>query len=364
VSGVNGARSRRIVLPLLVVIILAGGWIAYWYAATRFADHALDRLIAREAARGREISCEDRVQGGFPFRFEVSCLRPAVTWQTQDGPAHARLARIDGVVLAYNLSHAIFEMSGPFIAELPPRGPRLQHIRVEWGNARASLILDILGPPAPEDVAIVIDELKVWAGNDPDMSVPALLASAHTQINASRRADGGGPRPDFDLAVQADRVALRDPGNSSKQLADLVRFELLGALFEVPLMETANLNHFVALWQRNGGYVNVRRLWLDDGRSAVLADGRLALTPFGSIEGRADLAVAGAEAILARIGANPDSDSRIANIALGALSMIGKPVTIGGRQATKVPLVFRSGVVSIGGMVDIKLPPILPQPVS
>lgn len=359
------SRPWLLGLPLFAMLLLAAAWSAYWYGATTFAASAMDKLMAREAERGRIITCAERTQGGFPFRFEVICLRPAISWQTPQGPAKANLERLTGVALAYNLGHVIFEMTGPLEVELPASGTRPTHIRASWTAAQASLILDILGQPSPRNLALVVDQLQVWAGSDKAIySGPPTIRLSHAESHALRRAQNTGVGPDFDISLQADQVAVREPNGGIDTLTELVRVEFLGTAFSVPIMESNNFRNMIALWQKRNGHLEIARLWVDDGHTALLGKGDLSLSAMGAVNGNASIAITGADAILARFKPSASEDNNALKIALGAFSMIGKTVEMGDRQGTEVPLLFKDGAVSLGGMLDIKLPPLLPPKLS
>ena len=359
------SRTWLIGLPLFAVLLLAAAWSAYWYGATTFAAAAMDKLIAREAARGRVITCDERVQGGFPFRFEVTCQRPAISWQTPQGPASLNFKRLSGVALAYNLGHVIFEITGPLESRLPPSGTRPTHVRANWDSLQASLILDILGEPSPRNFALVVDQLQVWAGsNEAVYSGPPTLKSSHAETHALRRKQDTGKGPDFDISLQADQVVVREPDGGISPLTELMRAEFLGTAFSVPIFESNDFRTLVALWQKRDGHLEIARLWADDGHSALLGKGDLSLSPMGAVNGNASIAVTGIDAILARFGAADNEENNALKIALGALGMIGRSVEMGDRQGIEVPLLFKDGAVSLGGMLDIKLPPLLPPNLS
>ncbi len=366
-SGLNTANPRRfrpwlIALPLLLVLVLAGGWSVYWVGATRFAAEAMDRLIEREARRGRVITCEQREQGGFPFRFEVTCLRPGISWQSLRGPATARLEKLSVVALAYNLGHVIVELNGPALVELPPRGTWPQKLRLEWESARSSLVMDILGDPAPREFALTIDQLSVWTGfgemPTTDASRPPVLQATHVESHGRRREAENPPSPDYDISFDADQVTLHDLSRGPAPLAELNRVEFLGTAFSIPFMETRNLNAFAALWQERGGHLAIERLWIEEKRTTILANGELSATQEGLINGNVTLAVTGVEAIATRFDTSSGEQSQIVKLALGALGMIGKPVSIENRRGVEIPLLFRDGEFSLGGFLKFKLPPL------
>ena len=75
----TGPWTRRLALPLLLLLGLAG-WSGYWlYAQARVAQE-IERGAERLQARGGEFVCRDRQWQGFPLRIVLGCgsLRLAV----------------------------------------------------------------------------------------------------------------------------------------------------------------------------------------------------------------------------------------------------------------------------------------------
>src|SRR5438270_809407 len=66
-------RSRLVVMPLALVIVLAGLWSAFWFYAASTAETQIARWREREASFGRVQTCASQSVAGYPFRIEVRC---------------------------------------------------------------------------------------------------------------------------------------------------------------------------------------------------------------------------------------------------------------------------------------------------
>src|SRR5207237_674122 len=66
-------RSRLVVMPLALVIVLAGLWSAFWFYAASTAETQITRWREREASFGRVQTCASQSVAGYPFRIEVRC---------------------------------------------------------------------------------------------------------------------------------------------------------------------------------------------------------------------------------------------------------------------------------------------------
>ena len=67
-----------VLVPLILVVALAIVWTGLWFYAAAAAEETLDGWRAREAKSGRVYSCATQTIGGYPFRFEVRCVKPAM----------------------------------------------------------------------------------------------------------------------------------------------------------------------------------------------------------------------------------------------------------------------------------------------
>lgn len=67
-------RARLLILPLLVLVVL-GGCTVYWFYAQSRAESEIDRAAARLQAEGGAFVCSDRQWQGFPLRLTMTCDR-------------------------------------------------------------------------------------------------------------------------------------------------------------------------------------------------------------------------------------------------------------------------------------------------
>src|SRR5690242_20996566 len=69
----RGRGGRRIMVAVIVLFALIGGWIVLWKFAAGKAEETLNGWRTREAQAGRAYACGTQTVGGFPFRIVVAC---------------------------------------------------------------------------------------------------------------------------------------------------------------------------------------------------------------------------------------------------------------------------------------------------
>src|SRR5262245_51419551 len=67
------SRTRWVVAPLIVVLVLAAAWTGFWFYASSTAQATLAQWREQEARLGRTYTCGSQSAGGYPFRLEVRC---------------------------------------------------------------------------------------------------------------------------------------------------------------------------------------------------------------------------------------------------------------------------------------------------
>ena len=97
-----------VILPAGLLLLAAIGWTAAWFYASGRVSGEIDAWIAREATQGRNWSCADRSIGGFPFRFELVCTEPTLTFS---GPSQWKVTsrRAHAVAQVWDPQHIIAE---------------------------------------------------------------------------------------------------------------------------------------------------------------------------------------------------------------------------------------------------------------
>ena len=89
----TAAWTRRLALPLLVLLGLAG-WSGYWLYAQARIELEIERGAQRLQAQGGNFVCEDRQWHGFPLRIVLTC--GSVRLEVPGGPV-VETARLEAV---------------------------------------------------------------------------------------------------------------------------------------------------------------------------------------------------------------------------------------------------------------------------
>lgn len=104
------ARPWRMLAPLITVVLLFVLWSGYWFFAQSAARAYAEGYRQVLAAQGVRLTCESEDWGGYPFRFEFSCSKPAVELP------EVQMARAEDLMIvaqAYNPRHLIILVDGP-----------------------------------------------------------------------------------------------------------------------------------------------------------------------------------------------------------------------------------------------------------
>ena len=332
-------RSRFIVAPLLIVIVLALAWSGLWVWASRVADGEIAAWIDRETAVGRVYNCGSRTIGGYPFRIELRCTDPAVELRGQGTPVSIKAREILAVAQVYQPTLIIAEVTGPMTIN---DASGALSLTADWTLLQAS----VRGLPAtPERISLVFDapKLRRTGGSDADMLVQADRIEFHVRQGADFRADA----PVFDLASQLNNAVIPSvPGFSARPFNAQASAILRGLRDLVPKPVALRLRE----WQAAGGRLEIANARMQQGEALATAKGDIGLSPNGRLDGTLTLALAGFED-LARLLGLPNIQIRGGQGGLlGNLSAMlgGGQTEIDGKKAMSVPLRFADGAVFFG----------------
>lgn len=97
------------------ILLLLGGYSAYWYYIAYFADQWVNQLVAGLSDSGFELGYRGLETAGFPYRLEVHLLGTELIWR--DGPMEVRFQSDDLMVITppWNRRHLIFQAQNPLI---------------------------------------------------------------------------------------------------------------------------------------------------------------------------------------------------------------------------------------------------------
>jgi hypothetical protein len=109
-STVKKPSRLGLILPFVLLLLVVGGWTAWWFFAAGRLNAGVDKWIARQAEKGAEFSYAGRSLTGYPFRFELAFDSPR--YKGASGVAEWRGDRAEFVMQSWNLTHMIGRMPG------------------------------------------------------------------------------------------------------------------------------------------------------------------------------------------------------------------------------------------------------------
>jgi hypothetical protein len=349
-------------MPLVLVLVLATAWSAFWYYASREAEARINDWQAQQARAGRAFSCGSQTVGGFPFRIEVRCVDVAIELKDTQPPVALKLKQILVVSQVWDPKLLIAEFTGPLMASDPGQAP---YITARWTLAQAS----VRGTPAaPERASIAADNLKL-EGAGPGS--PPLFDAKHAEIHARMQFGSWPHNPAIDLAVTLNGATAPALGPYTRAPLDA---DILAVLHGMKDLAPKPLPVRLREWQAAGGRFEIQKARVAQGEALATVTGTLALSQGGRLDGALQLNAAGLDKLLPtltgeRKGASQSLDraapalnaidrvvpglgARLApqaqSLAAGLLGLLGPPVEIEGKRGVMVPLRFSDGAVSFG----------------
>jgi hypothetical protein len=372
------SRVLPVVLSVLVLIVLAGGWCWLWYYAAAEADRTLSGWVRREAAAGRIYTCGSQAITGFPFRIQAHCVQAGAQINSNQPPFAVSAKDITFTAQVYNPTLLVARVTGPATLSVPGQPPTFT---ANWSNAAMSL----RGlPPAPESVTIAVDNPRV------DQAIDAKPTTIFTADSA-----------------EVSTSIVGGSANSNPVIETLIRFAAATAPTVHPLLAgpvqgdiVAEFKGFTDLapktWaqrfremQAAGGSIEIKRLRIERTDSIIVGTGRLTLNADGKLEGLISVAIAGVENIVPQLGIDRAISHGIDQLAgnksggqgLGALDRLmpglgnavrdsantsiidnlnkmGQPTQIDNKPAIVLPLRVSDGSVYLGMIPLGELPPL------
>ena len=385
----RGPRPRRrlwlIASPLILVLVLAAGWTAFWFYASSQATSRIAEWQEREAHAGRAFACAKQDVGGYPFRLEVTCGDP--TFELRNLSPELLVSGKFATVLAqvYDPTLLIGEFAGPVMLSevVAPANATAQPtskpmMSANWSLAQASL----RGRPgAPERLSLVFDNPEV----------ARMARAAMEPVAAAKR-----------LELHS-RVISSEPENSAVEIALRMTSGAAPALYAAIAQPTdADVNVTVsglrdlspkplATYLRDlattKGKIDISRARLAQADVIATGNGALGITPDGLLDGQVTLTVVGLDRLIKSLGLEETMNQYMSQrggsmdkivsgldrflpglggavrgnsgaIAAAGLAMLGSPAELEGKKAVAVPLKFSAGVVSLGPLQIGRMAPL------
>lgn len=339
----TGAKDRRRWrrLPLAIVFllaVLAAGWTALWHTGRARILDEVDRLVDDLGRRGIDLRCPERVIGGFPFRMELVCPSPGLSFATG---AFASASALRIVAQVWDPFLVVAEIDGPIAAEDGHGGRiaatvRSLRLSLRWsGDGVERLSLSADGP-----------KVTITGPGRPTLD----LAASRFELHGRQTGDGGR---DLDLAMRSGATEIAVAGRRFGP----VRSDLdLAATFRGAIDRTAA--DPVAAFVRRGGRIDPVRFGLAVGGIDLGIGGALAFRPDGRLDGTLPAVVHGLEGWgAARGDLGPDLAT-----AIGAFAFLGRPTDDGGRPGRRLDLVVDGGELRLGRLLLGRIPPVAVAP--
>lgn len=336
-------RNRRYISLIVIVLLLAGGWIALWKYAAGKAEDTIAGWRAREARAGRIFTCGNQTIGGFPFRIEVTCERAGALFRGAQPQLEVRAPRILIAAQVYQPSLLISEFSAPMIVAESGQSPAYI---AAWSLAQSS----VRGTPAaPERVSIVLDNPSL------DRASPAepLLRGKRLEIHG-RLAEGSAARaPVIEVALHTSKITAPVLGPFATTPIDSdIDFVLRGLNDFSPKPWAARFKEI----QAANGRIDIIKARVQQGETIAVGSGALSINPNGRLNGQLNLTVAGVEAFVNQVMAANRQRGGL-GLTLG-LGLLGGNAQIDGKPAISLPLRFDDGVVRLGPLRIAEVAPL------
>lgn len=329
----DSASKRRfpwIVIPSVVLILLALGWSGFWYYAAGKSEEILDRLMAREAAAGRQYSCASRNVSGFPFRFELRCREPRL--ELAASPASIIMQARDAVALAqvWQPTHLILEVTGPATYSEAGAQPSAE---ARWKLLQAS----VRGTPGnPDRLSVVVDDVAIDRVAAPQNET--IVRAGRLEIHARTSPESKPNDVVLDIATRA--IGMSAPAIKVEALdADIE-----GTLRGLKDLRAKPIKARLQELQQAGGRLTINKARLQQGGAIGAGTGSLGLTPSARIEGSLRLTIAGFESVVKLLTSNERTQAGM----LAGLSLLRGKNELEGKRAIDLPLRFVDGNAYLG----------------
>ena len=252
-----------------------------WNGALYYALHSLNTTIAElrvwEAKSGRQYSCTSEGTGGYPFRVVMMCADPKATIITERGTFIIQAKELELAADVFNPSVIVSRIKGPVsFSELD----RPDAFMGSWSHAQAT----VSGPhPTPDGFSIELADLKLEHVSH-DVTEPVVSAE-HIAFLA-RLNPTATQKPAYDLMTEiSGGVIPLGPPIASRPFAARMKAVLRGVGDMTPKPLPARIRE----WQRNGGHVELTSVDVHGSSATANAQGTIALSASGGIEGTLDL---------------------------------------------------------------------------
>ncbi len=339
-------RRRTIaLLAAILVLLLAGGYVFYWYRLKQIVAADIAFWVAQQRAQGFSVSIDEHPAiAGFPLAVTADLGQPDITapgglWRWQ-GPATELLIR---PWAPFDLS---FRVPGHHHLTIAGRTPR--EVALDAGSL-------VFGETiTPDNVVTDIRLDAAYIRYADDAAVAVALGTARITGHLPRPAKPNADTSILDLSLDAAAIDL--PASARPVLGPRIArlhlaAQLMGAVPDAPPREA------LTAWRDGGGVLQLREGSLDWGPLSAAGDGTIALDENMQPLAAGTLHVAGLPEtldLLSGAGLIASGQATMAKLMFGA---VAQTPAGGGRPQVSLPLTIQNSYIFMG---PIKLAPLKP----
>jgi hypothetical protein len=325
-------RRTGLLLVIALLLILAGGYTAFWFIAAGKIEQGLREWVEMARAQKLEISWQRLRVGGFPLAFRVELNDSVLRDEASNPPAEIRMPVLSAG--AHPWSFRVWHLMAPHglkatVGADSKPGAALSAETAQgavWaapeGGATIWLSLDM--PRFESGEAVGARNAHVW------LMLPARAPETHRDSSLG-------------LAADLHEVTLPQAPNPFRNLLDELAF---GITIKGPI-PTGPPRQAATAWRDEGGTAELDNVTVRWGKLAVSGSGTLSLDgdlqPIGGFSG----AVEGYDELmnaLVMAGRMKASDARLARIGLAMLAKAGPD----GRPAITASFTIQNGEMFLG----------------
>ncbi|MEM1040384.1 MAG: DUF2125 domain-containing protein [Pseudomonadota bacterium] len=328
---------------LWLVAIIAVVWSGVWYAASLLLNNQITRMLADLRDEGTTIECADQTVGGFPFRIGPRC---ADVRAVQSRPASGEVS-LNGLVAEASLLDP-----GTFHATLD------SPLAIGFGSGQLTGRWDGLNVTTDFTLDGGFELLKLTAKSmefgDGNGAIKAALVDAQmfpVSVNAVPT--------DIQTQIHLVRFSFAGLPVATPKPVDLKTRIRLAKSYQPLVSRRVPFD----VWVRSGFDLTIDQLQLetpnDQNANGLLhISGPVQVDPNGLLSGTLRIAIANPQALQDWADVLPVQAAQGLGVLTQAVSGMGKPTQINGRQARSVEIILERGAIKLGFITLGQIPPL------
>jgi len=353
----------RLFLPLAALLVMALAWCSYWYIASEKAKQSFAKNIEKNRAAGIEITCEQPLWGGFPYRFTLKCDRLVISGRKKVANFDISTGTFTAVAMAYNPRHLIGEIQSPITVALTGRDGGDVAIAATGQPVRMSVV-GKSKPKRPDQISLQFDSMKgtVTETHKTNASIEIVpFEIGHLNVHTRYAAVPADGRAPFDVAVITRNLSYGPDTRSPlliKEALEVDEGTFSAHITAVPLETRPNFSTWARDWHDGGGRLTVHDLKVASNFFTGSSRGDLELDRKGRLNGTLEGSVSGFDDLLERLETADILKKKEAAVADTIMTLLGKSDKSDTAPGLKVKTILKKGKLYFGPFKLTNIPPL------